>query len=255
MRYKAPVFLLSIQIGTGSGRCFGLRYDTLRLRKGDRGTMSLEAREGFERAPRTARRAKRLRRSIALRLRGFARVAGARFASPLTRRIVVLNLGGLAALLIGFLYLNQFREGLIDARVQSLQVQGEIIAAAIAASATVETDSIAIDPEKLLQLAPGESYALADETAPSLEFSINPERIGPVLHRLAPPTRTRARIYDRDGYLLLDSPSLTSRSNIMRYDLPPPARQEPSSLWTRIGHGLERLCGPARPSHLGDLGR
>ena len=166
-----------------------------------------------------------MRRSVGLRLRGFARAAGARFASPLTRRIVVLNLGGLAALLIGFLYLNQFREGLIDARVQSLQIQAKIIAAAIAASATVETDSIAIDPEKLLQLAPGESYALADETAPSLEFSINPERVGPVLHRLASPTRTQARIYDRDGYLLLDSRSLTSRSNIMRFDLPPPAQQ------------------------------
>ena len=75
------------------------------------------------------------------------------------------------------------------------------IAAAIAASATVETDSIAIDPEKLLQLAPGESYALADETAPSLEFSINPERIGPVLHRLASPTRTRARLFALDGEL------------------------------------------------------
>ncbi|HEY4846291.1 MAG TPA: stimulus-sensing domain-containing protein [Methylocella sp.] len=216
--------------------------------------MNLEAREGFERAPRTARRAKRMRRSVGLRLRGLARAAGARFASPLTRRIVVLNLGGLAALLIGFLYLNQSREGLIEAKVQSLQIQAEIIAAAIAASATVETDSIAIDPEKLLQLAPGESYALADETAPSLEFSINPERIGPVLHRLASPTRTRARIYDRDGYLLLDSHSLTSRSNIMRYDLPPPARQEPSSLWTRIGHGLKRLAGQSGLSLYEDLG-
>ena len=205
--------------------------------------MSLEAREVFERAPRAARRAKRMRRSVGLRLRGFARAAGARFASPLTRRIVVLNLGGLAALLIGFLYLNQFREGLIEAKVQSLQIQAEIIAAAIAASATVETNSIAIDPEKLLHLSPGESYALADETAPSLEFSINPERIGPVLHRLASPTRTQARIYDRDGYLLLDSRSLTSRSNIMRYELPPTAQQEPASLWARAGQGLRRLTG------------
>ena len=32
-----------------------------------------------------------------------------------------------------------------------------IIAAAIAASATVDTDAITIDPEKLLRLAPGES--------------------------------------------------------------------------------------------------
>jgi two-component system, OmpR family, sensor histidine kinase ChvG len=207
--------------------------------------MSVEAREGlgFEQALDVARRVKRVRRSLVLRLRAFARAARARFASPLARRIVLLNLGGLVALLVGFLYINHFREGLIDARVQSLQVQAEIIAAAIAASATVETDSIAIDPEKLLQLTPGESLALGDETSPSLEFSINPERVGPVLHRLASPTRTRARIYDRDGYLLLDSRSLTSRSNIIRYDLPPPAQQEPSGWWTRIWQGLKRISG------------
>src|SRR5690348_13869859 len=102
MRYKAPVFLLSLQIGTGSSRRFGLRHAFLRRGGGDRRTMSLEARDGFERALGKARRAKRMRRSVGLRLRGFARAAGARFASPLTRRIVILNLGGLAALLIGF---------------------------------------------------------------------------------------------------------------------------------------------------------
>jgi hypothetical protein len=57
----------------------------------------------------------------------------ARFGSSLTRRIVVLNLGGLLVLFISFLYLNQFREGLIEARVQSLQTQGEIIARLTAA--------------------------------------------------------------------------------------------------------------------------
>ena len=144
----------------------------------------------------------------------------ARLGSSLTRRIVVLNLGGLVALFVSFLYLNQFREGLIDARVQSLQTQGQIIASAIAASAAVETDAITIDPEKLLQLAPGESYGAAGEIDPQLEFSINPERVGPVLRRLVSPTRTRARIYDREGYLLLDSRSLTPRSNILKFDLP-----------------------------------
>ena len=141
-------------------------------------------------------------------------------SSSLTRRIVVLNLGGLVALLAGFLYLNQFREGLIDARVQSLQTQGEIIAAAVAASATVDTDAITIDPEKLLKLAPGESASGAEGGSP-LEFSLNPERVGPLLRRLVSPTRLRARIYDRDGYLLLDSRSVSGRSNILRFDLPP----------------------------------
>ena len=73
--------------------------------------------------------------------------------SSLTRRIVFLNLTGLVALVIGVLYLSQFRAGLIDARVQSLLVQSEIIAGAIAASATVETDAITIDPERLLGIA------------------------------------------------------------------------------------------------------
>jgi two-component system sensor histidine kinase ChvG len=207
--------------------------------------MTLEARDeiSFDRTLTAAQRAKRMRRSAAFRFRGFVRGLSSRFSSSLTRRIVVLNLGGLVALLLGFLYLNQFREGLIDARVQSLQTQGEIIAAAIAASATVETDSITIDPEKLLQLAPGESYALADEIVPSLEFSINPERVGPVLHRLASPTKTRARLYDRDGYMLLDSRSLTSRSNILRYELPAAADEQAGSLIDRTWSKLKALAG------------
>jgi two-component system sensor histidine kinase ChvG len=85
----------------------------------------------------------------------------------------------------------------------------------------VETDNITLDPEKLLQLAPGQSYGPADENEPSLEFSINPERVGPVLHRLVSPTRTRARLYDRDGYLVLDSKAINAQSTIARYDLSP----------------------------------
>ncbi len=86
-----------------------------------------------------------------------------RASSSLTRRIVVLNLAGLVALLVGFLYLNQFREGLIEARVQSLLTQGEIIAGAIASSATVETDTITIDPDRLLQMQAGETERLGEE--------------------------------------------------------------------------------------------
>src|SRR6202142_949498 len=83
----------------------------------------------------------------------------ARFSSSLPRRIVVLNLGGLVVLVVGFLLLDQFRADLIEARIQSLTIQADIIAAAISASATGDTDSITIDPDKLLQLAPGQSVA------------------------------------------------------------------------------------------------
>lgn len=156
---------------------------------------------------------------MALRLRRFFRAFGRRLSSSLSRRIVVLNLGGLVALLAGFLYLNQFRQGLIDARSQSLLSQAQIISAAVASSANVETDEIILDPEKLIQLQAGQTTS-ADDTS-VLQFSINPELIGPVLRKLVSPTRTRARIYDTDGDLVLDSRSLAVRSTILRNDLPP----------------------------------
>src|SRR5579875_1156828 len=151
--------------------------------------------------------------------------------SSLTRRIVILNLAGLVALVTGVLYLSQFRAGLIDARIQSLLVQGQIIAGAIAASATVETDSsITIDPDKLLDLQPGQSYGPSEDALYGTNFPINPERVAPVLRRLVSPTKTRARIYDRDGVLLLDSRNLFGRGDVLRFDLPPPNAQKPGLL-------------------------
>jgi two-component system, OmpR family, sensor histidine kinase ChvG len=138
--------------------------------------------------------------------------------SSLTRRIVSLNIAGLLALVASILYLSQFRAGLIDARAQSLLVQAEIIAGAIAASATVQTNAISIDPDRLLALQPGESIPGDEES--QLDFPINPERVAPVLHTLISPTKTRARIYDPGGGLLLDSRNL---EDIMRAPLPPPS--------------------------------
>lgn len=162
--------------------------------------------------------------------------------SSLTRRIVLLNLAGLCALVSGILYLSEFRAGLIDARVQSLLVQGEIIAGAIAASAQVETNAITIDPERLLELQAGESYGANEEGFAPLEFPINPERVAPVLRRLVGPTRTRARIYDREGIMLLDSRSLYSKGEILRFDLPPPT-QAPPGLLERAWRGLQGWIG------------
>lgn len=158
------------------------------------------------------------------------RFLGHHIFSSLTRRILFLNLAGLAVLVTGILYLNTFRDGLIDARVESLMTQGEIIAGAIAASATVETDSISIDPEKLLELQAGESLGPGSDQLDNLDFPINPERVAPVLRRLISPTRTRARIYDRDANLLLDSRHLYSRGQILRYDLPPVEEEQPDLL-------------------------
>src|SRR5215204_845595 len=174
-------------------------------------------------------RRKRMRRlRLLTRIRATWRTLVQRASSSLTRRIVVLNLAGLVALLVGFLYLNQFRQGLIESRVQSLLTQGEIIAGAVAASATVDSDTVQIDPDRLLQMQAGETSGLGDEVLSPLEFSINPERVAPLLRRLVTPTRTRARIYDREGGLLLDSRTLYSRGDVLRLELPPLKKEKPT---------------------------
>jgi two-component system sensor histidine kinase ChvG len=147
--------------------------------------------------------------------------------SSLTRRIVSLNLAGLVALVASILYLSQFRAGLIDARAENLLSTGEVIARAIAATGTTETNALTIDPDRLLDLKPGESFGPSDDALSGLDFSINPERIAPVLRGLISPTKTRARIYDRDGVLILDSRSLYGRGDVMRFELPPPSLEKP----------------------------
>lgn len=183
-----------------------------------------------------------LQRRLAAFARRSLRAISSGAASSLTRRIVVLNLGGLVALLVGFLYLNQFRESLIESRVQSLLTQGEIIAGAIAASATVETDAITIDPDRLLQLQAGESAGIAEDP---LDFSINPEKVAPLLRRLVTPTKTRARIYDRDGLLTLDSRSLYSRGDVLRLDLPRVGEPDEAPLMERTWNLFRNRLGRA----------
>jgi two-component system sensor histidine kinase ChvG len=150
--------------------------------------------------------------------------------SSLTRRILILNLIGLAILVSGILYLNQFRAGLIDAKVQSLATQGEIIARAIAASAGVDTNEVQVDPEKLLEIASGQGAGDDDALGGSLGFTIDPERAAPILRPLVKPTGSRARIYNRDGALILDSDTFYTRGEVLRYDLPPPEAEEPDAL-------------------------
>ena len=161
------------------------------------------------------------------------RLLGHYVFSSLTRRILVLNLAGLAVLVSGILYLNQFREGLIDARVESLMTQGEIIAGAIAASATLDTNSLTIDPEKLLELQAGQSITPSSDSIDALEYPIDPEKIAPVLQRLISPTRTRARLFDRDANLMLDSRHLYAGGQILKYELPPIV-EEDASYWEQI---------------------
>ncbi len=187
-----------------------------------------------------------------LRMPKLGRGLFSRASSSLTRRIILLNLAGLIALLIGFLTLNQFRQGLIEARVNSLLIQGEIIAGAVAASATVETGQITMDPDRLLELQAGEQPGQAEEPFSPLQFSVNPERVAPLLRRLVTPTGTRARIYDRDGTLTLDSRTLYSRGDL-RQEPAPISKPPKPSLMERGWNALNRLFQRERPQ-IDDVG-
>ncbi|MEP3198822.1 MAG: sensor histidine kinase [Lentilitoribacter sp.] len=173
------------------------------------------------------------------------RIFGGFIFSSLTRRILFLNLAALLVLVSGILYLNQFREGLIDARVESLLTQGEIISGAIAASASVETDSITIDPQKLLELQAGES--LSPTVSDDNVFPFDPKLIAPVLRRVISPTRTRARIYDQDAVLLLDSRFLYTSGQVLRFDLGE-TEDEDVPIWDRISKFFNGILQPGNLS-------
>src|SRR4029079_2296332 len=165
--------------------------------------------------------------------------------------IVLLNIAGLIILVSGILYLNQFRQGLIDARVQSLLTQGQIIAAALASPASMDTDSIGLDPDRLMETSPNRLAPSVDDLN-SLDFPINPERAGPVLRRLVSTADIRGRIYDRDGLLVVDSRGLYSRGDIVQTELPPlQSRNEylALNLWRKFNNWLFRNEYPRQPEY------
>jgi two-component system sensor histidine kinase ChvG len=156
------------------------------------------------------------------------------FTSSLLRRIFVSNLLGLVILLGGIAYLSQHNAWLIDAKRDSLEAQANIIAIAIAANAQVDTDRIVLDPDKLPDTE-GARIPFRDDGFAALELSIRPEVVTPVLRKLVQTTNNRARIYDREGILIVDSTQLLSRGQIAHDAAVPPPETGPKtkSFWTR----------------------
>lgn len=163
--------------------------------------------------------------------------------SSLLRRIVFINLLGLFVLVFGIFYLTSFREGLVDSRVRSLFLQGEIMAGAIATSALSDNDHLAFDAEKFFDSKPGEMVVPFQDKPSYLEFPINPEKVALLFRTLVRPKEIRAVVYDKEGELVVDSSDLHARLDISRYDLPHLDNQ-PSLLkqsyyaflkWVRLG--------------------
>lgn len=153
-------------------------------------------------------------------------------AGSLLRRILVASFAGLVVMIAGILYFSENNAWLIDAKRESLRVQGEIIAAAIAGDARVETGRLVIhaDPTADNDLV---SY---DDAFTAHELSIRPERVAPILRRLIGPTTRRARVYSRDGTLVMDSATLLKRGQLSRHEpkVPDGGKTSTKNFWTRL---------------------
>jgi two-component system sensor histidine kinase ChvG len=111
----------------------------------------------------------------------------------LGRLIIALNVLGLAILIAGALVLNELRRGLVNARIDSLTTQGELMATIIDQAATVGEPTPAMDA----------AYA------------------SQILQILSNPKTQRARLFDAQGRLIADSDWVADRVELK---ILPPAR-------------------------------
>ena len=120
--------------------------------------------------------------------------------SPLTRRVLTVNVLALGALVAGLLYLGQYEDGLVEAELASLHTQAEIFAGALGEGAAGEDA--------------GGGQALVPVTA------------RPMLRRLVGPTRARARLFGARGALIVDSRDMVGPgAPVQEEALPPPGEE------------------------------
>lgn len=144
--------------------------------------------------------------------------------SALTQRILAINLLALGIVVGGFVYLDQYQRGLIEGRMEALATQGLIIAAAL-----------------------GEAAVPRDPTLPQ---RIDPRRAADLVQALVKPVHSRARVFQNDGELVVDSRRLVlARSRVEMQELPPP--EQPGLLDPL----LDRLYGVMDRILIGDLPR
>ena len=121
--------------------------------------------------------------------------------SPLTRRILAVNVLALALLAGGFLYLGKYQASLVGQQIESLKTQGEVFAAALGEGAVWDSD----EGEMLL-----------------------PDLARDMMRRLVEPTRTRARLFSVKGEVIADSRVLRGPGDsIQVLELPAPKTTGP----------------------------
>jgi two-component system sensor histidine kinase ChvG len=117
--------------------------------------------------------------------------------SPLTLRILAVNVLALVLLAGGFLYLGKYQTSLIGQQLESLKTQGEIFAAAVGEGAVLDS---------------------ADEGEVLL-----PDLARQMMRRLVAPTKTRARLFAIRGGIIADSRVLRGPGDAVQVlELPSP---------------------------------
>jgi len=136
------------------------------------------------------------------------RARSRRRVSPLTLRILAVNVLALALLVVGLLYLGRYQDRLIQAEMEALATEARIFASALGEGAV---NRILIPPS-----ANGEDGGRE-------RFELAPELARQMIRRLAEATATRTRLFDIDGEMLSDSRVLTgSTGRIEIRELPAP---------------------------------
>lgn len=134
--------------------------------------------------------------------------------SGLTLRILAVNLVAPLVLVVSLLYMGQYRDSLIQARLDTLKVQSRLFAAAIAEGAVrASRDN-----------NPG-FYTQYTETVE--EGILIPELSRRMVRRLGETTRDRTRLFDHEGAMIADSHQLIGPGGVIRIAmLDPPEEQE-----------------------------
>jgi len=125
--------------------------------------------------------------------------------SPLTRRILVLNIMALLVPVLGLLYLPTYRDSLLQSELELLKTEGSLFSGALAAS------GVATSP-------------LGDE-------KLVPETSRQTIRRLVDVSKTRARLFTPDGVLIADSFLLSGPGGIVTITPLPPLDPNESLAW------------------------
>ena len=118
----------------------------------------------------------------------------------LSKRIIILNLIALLMLVFGILYLNQFRQGLIDAKIEALKTQSQIISNTISTSATSSkrTNLFLLDPNI------DNGLGFDQRIIQYRNYTINKKLLEDIIIKLIIPEKIRAQVYDSNNKQMHD---------------------------------------------------